>query len=74
MFKFEAAPQKIFIISVRALIVNKALGVSVQLPVDPTHSLETLRGAQIAISLSQPHRWVSIMQKRYHSLTLTPHH
>lgn len=56
MFKFEAAPQKIFIISVRALIVNKALGVSVQLPVDPTHSLETLRGAQIAISLSQPHK------------------
>lgn len=64
MLKFEAAPQKIFNISVRALIVTKALGVNVQLPVDATHSLETLRGAQIAISLSQPHRDGFLLCKR----------
>lgn len=55
MFRFEAAPQKFFSIFVGALTVTKALGVSVQLLVDPAHSLETLRRPQIAICLSQPH-------------------
>lgn len=36
MFKSEAAPQKIFNISARTLRVTKALGVTVQLPVDPS--------------------------------------
>lgn len=64
VFRFEAAPQKTFNISVRALIVTKALSVTVLLPVDPTNSLETLRGAQIAISLSQPHRDGFLLCKR----------